>query len=193
MRSVFQEDVTVAKAIEKAWESAGKPVEFTVRIHDIGERGFLGFSKKPAVISLLFDPKLQTVEETVVASKGIVTKKKKNLKGESERSKMGKARRGTKSAMWDEELLKDVEIWLNDIFSILRLKVSYKFQVTKKMLRINFLTSILPNSDDESSFISSAIYLLMQFLKKKHKRKLDGYQILTNNFSTNGSAKNKKK
>ncbi|KKP35991.1 MAG: hypothetical protein UR26_C0001G0035 [candidate division TM6 bacterium GW2011_GWF2_32_72] len=55
MKSIIEEGSTLFKAIEKGWEKAGKPEEFTVRVFEKEERGFLGFSSKPAKIAILFN------------------------------------------------------------------------------------------------------------------------------------------
>lgn len=54
MKSVIQEASSLFKAIEKAWEKAGKPTEFTVKILEEAQRNFLGLTTKQAKISLMF-------------------------------------------------------------------------------------------------------------------------------------------
>jgi predicted RNA-binding protein Jag len=56
MKSLLQEAPSVERAIAQAWEAAGSPHEFSVKIHDHGKRGFLGFSSKPAVVSITYKP-----------------------------------------------------------------------------------------------------------------------------------------
>lgn len=56
MKSLLQEAPSVERAISQAWEAAGRPVEFSVKIHDHGKRGFLGFSSSPAVVSITYKP-----------------------------------------------------------------------------------------------------------------------------------------
>ena len=54
MKSVLQEASSVEKAIAQAWLTAGMPQDFSVCVLEPGERGFLGFTKKYAVISLTY-------------------------------------------------------------------------------------------------------------------------------------------
>src|SRR3990172_11151897 len=61
MKSMLHEASSIMKAIEKAWNESGQPTEFTVKVLEEGEKGFLWFSKNPAVISLSFDPKKQPI------------------------------------------------------------------------------------------------------------------------------------
>ncbi len=55
MKSLVEEASSIAKAIEKAWERAGKPQAFSVKIYEIGEKNFLGFTKKSAKVGIFFE------------------------------------------------------------------------------------------------------------------------------------------
>src|SRR4051812_2278885 len=56
MKSLIQEAPSIIKAIQQAWEMAGNPVEFSIKILEHGEKNFLGMTRKPAVISFFFEP-----------------------------------------------------------------------------------------------------------------------------------------
>jgi len=60
MKSMLQEASTISKAIDKAWNEAGKPREFTVKVLEPGVRNILGMIKHPAIISFLYDPNMVT-------------------------------------------------------------------------------------------------------------------------------------
>jgi hypothetical protein len=56
MKSVIQESTSLAKAIEEGWKKAGKPAEFSVKIYQEAEYGFLGLgTKKKAKVCILFE------------------------------------------------------------------------------------------------------------------------------------------
>ena len=57
MKSVLEEASSVPKAIEKAWVSAGRPEEFTIKVFETEQRNFFGLLKKAAVVTILFDPR----------------------------------------------------------------------------------------------------------------------------------------
>src|SRR5258708_34816791 len=59
MKSMLHEASSVIKAIEKAWIESGKPLEFTINIHEVGEKNFFGFTKRPAIVSITYDPRKQ--------------------------------------------------------------------------------------------------------------------------------------
>lgn len=54
MKSVIQEASSLMKAIEKGWEKAGSPHEFTVKILEESERNFIGLTTKQAKVCILF-------------------------------------------------------------------------------------------------------------------------------------------
>ena len=55
MKSLVEEASSITKAIEKAWIRAGKPQSFSVKIFEIPEVGFLGFTKKSAKVGIFFE------------------------------------------------------------------------------------------------------------------------------------------
>lgn len=54
MKSVIQEASSLMKAIEKGWEKAGSPNEFTVKVLEQAERNFIGLTTKQAKVCILF-------------------------------------------------------------------------------------------------------------------------------------------
>jgi predicted RNA-binding protein Jag len=59
MKSMLQEASSVEKAVSLAWEAAQKPTDFSIKILDAGEKNFLGMAKRPAIISIVFEPTAQ--------------------------------------------------------------------------------------------------------------------------------------
>lgn len=55
MKSVIQESSSLGKAIDLAWTKAGCPAEFSVKILQKPERGFLGLTSTAAKIVMFFD------------------------------------------------------------------------------------------------------------------------------------------
>ncbi len=54
MKSIVQEGSTIAKAVESAWQSAGKPQEFTVKVLEEPQHNFIGMTTRSAKIALFF-------------------------------------------------------------------------------------------------------------------------------------------
>src|SRR3990167_6782664 len=56
MRSVIQEASSLALAIEQAWEKAGKPKDFSIKIFQEAEKGFFGLKvTRKAKVGLFFE------------------------------------------------------------------------------------------------------------------------------------------
>lgn len=58
MKSVMQEASSVIKAIEKGWETAGKPKEFSVKVFEEPKKNFIGITVQSAKIGIFFSEKL---------------------------------------------------------------------------------------------------------------------------------------
>jgi predicted RNA-binding protein Jag len=54
MKSLIEEASSIAKAIEKGWERAGKPNSFSVKVFELPEKNFIGMTTKPAKVGLFF-------------------------------------------------------------------------------------------------------------------------------------------
>ncbi len=55
MKSIVEEASSIVKAVEKAWYSAGKPKEFSVKILEEPQKNFIGLTVKSAKIAILFN------------------------------------------------------------------------------------------------------------------------------------------
>lgn len=55
MKSLVEEASSVVKAIEKAWNRAGCPQTFSVKIFETPETNFFGFTKKSAKVGIFFE------------------------------------------------------------------------------------------------------------------------------------------
>lgn len=97
MKSLLQEASSIMKAIEKAWQGAGKPEEFTIKIFEKEKRNFLGFVKKQAIVSILYEPERMGVSSQ--AKKGPQASQRPPVSSYKERGRpsTGGGRRETSS------------------------------------------------------------------------------------------------
>lgn len=54
MKSIVQEGSTISKAVESAWQSAGKPTEFTVKVLEEPIHNFIGMTTRSAKVALFY-------------------------------------------------------------------------------------------------------------------------------------------
>jgi hypothetical protein len=57
MKSIIEQASSIMKAIEKAWNQAEQPKEFSIKIFEKEERNFFGMTSKPAKIGIFFGDK----------------------------------------------------------------------------------------------------------------------------------------
>jgi predicted RNA-binding protein Jag len=303
MKSLLQEASSVERAISQAWESAGSPQEFSVKIHDLGKRGFLGFSSKPAVVSITYKPlathssaspstnpvvrgsqrsdssRLESSEsrrddrrsagrssQPVRENRGLLA----DVEGERgaqissrgerpERRRVGDrperaersersdrlerperkefSRRGEKPSgegfdvkpkgllsyveendsndfmkndfdsgsrvsakpvsadlkyersndfdaddnalgdNWEDSYVESVRVWLSELISIIGYAVSFNIRVVSKTLHIDFDADFVSDVELSRSLYASLSFMLLQFLKREHKRRFRGLRI----------------
>ncbi|MBD3231978.1 hypothetical protein GF322_04965 [Candidatus Dependentiae bacterium] len=200
MKSMLQEAATVFKAIEKAWLSCGKPDKFTVKVLEYEDKNFWGLTKKPAVISFTYDSN-ELKEKTVYDFKAKTQNKNinrfvKNDLYKENKTKSAKTERyldekkeqlkkkNISERFWTKEIVHDVLSYLKDLIGILGVKISIKYKIDQKILNIYFDKKILNETDDEKIFYISLSHIIMQFLKKKYKKKFKNYYLIINMEST---------
>lgn len=55
MKSVVQEASTIGKAIEQGWKTAGEPRDFSIKVLEVPQHNFLGFTTKSAKVAIVFE------------------------------------------------------------------------------------------------------------------------------------------
>jgi len=54
MKSIVEEASSILKAIEKAWNRAKQPKDFSIKVFEKEVKNFFGFTKKPAKVGLFY-------------------------------------------------------------------------------------------------------------------------------------------
>ena len=202
MKSMFHEASTVIKAIEKAWADSGKPLEFTVNVLEVGEKNFLGLTKRPAIVSITYDPRKLTTKAPGAKEapgrfakpaphkgredKRFETKPKRDVRPEPRtqpiqarpQREMPKEHKEVEHERWSQEMIDDVQVWFKEMVQILNIKVPFTSKADRRMLTLTFDQAVAPSSEDERQLFASLSYLLIQFLKKKHKKKFRGFHLV---------------
>ncbi len=213
---MLHEASTIAKAIEKAWNESGKPVEFTIKVLESGEKNFFGFTKRPSIVSITFDPKKQPYmgQNTGQRAQRDITsnnanqardrnlEKKRNFDGNHQdlrqnmpskqnQSKLERPPQQTQPTQraqpllreiqdepWTEQWMDHVTVSLKEILQYLQITTPFTTKSSLKALTVTFEKRLCESHDDERALFISLSYLLIQFLKKKFKKKFRGYQLI---------------
>lgn len=203
-KSVFQESNSLGKAIEKAWEVAGAPKEFTIKVLEKGKYGFLGFGSKPFVISLFQEkdkdrenrkdqkkefPKKASFENSNHKNSPHANdnRKQKNnktwpAKNNNEKKPNINVDESEPTDIWNNEISTKAETLLQEIFNIASGK---KIEMEKKShgntLNVTVSTPILENCSSERSFYVSVSSLVMYAIKKESNKDLRGLRLIISN------------
>ena len=124
LRSVVEEASSVAKAIEKAWQNAGKPEEFSVKVFQQAERNLFGFTTKSAKVGIFYNVRHAASSASGRSEGRRNLRQRGNQREQREQrhgqgmSRPGQSRdirqepqRGQGGA-WSEELIATAEEWL---------------------------------------------------------------------------------
>jgi predicted RNA-binding protein Jag len=222
MKSMLQEASSVLKAVEKAWNEAGNPQEFTIKILEKGEKGFLGLSGgRPAVVSITYQPirdirkprefvqkdafqkdkryQQQPKPVTQVAKKpsGILDSlfgKKVEKPQQQQRPQQQKivqpssgqpAGQSKRMDAWRKEFVDNVSIWLKEMMQIMGVDVTINFKHDQRILNVFIDKRVFKDSEEEKLFFISLSHLLMQFLKRKYKKKFANYYLIIHSKTEN--------
>ena len=78
---------------------------------------------------------------------------------------------------WNPELVKDLNNWIDELVKLMQLKTTFTLTVNQHLLKIIFNSPVVENANDERLLFSGLAYLLMQFLKRKYKKKFGGHRL----------------
>lgn len=179
MKSIMQEGSSVTKAIEKAWEAAGKPKEFSIKVFEEEQRNFLGMTTKSAKIAIFFDGKIAEPEKAKVAPRPIEVPKKKERKKEAVVETKPVPQPTSSSSMWSEQMIKFVDSWLQKALTIMGLgTIRYSLTPDHYQLKILFSDSLNKDMEKEKSLFRSFSLFIIQALRHKFHRPMRGFYIV---------------
>jgi len=176
MKSIIQEASSIAKAIQKSWEKAGKPTEFSIKILEEEEKNFIGLTKKPAKIAIFFTDKKtypkkkRAIKKPVRETKSVEEKSPRRPKGYPDK-KEGPAKKIQKVSLWSEEMVEAANKWTKGLLLQLKLPhVRFKVTKTRQNLKIHFNSPIIKDQNKQRLLFSNLSFLLMQSIRHKFKK-----------------------
>ncbi len=205
MKSILQEANSIERAIDKAWNEAGKPKEFTIKVLDEGERNFLGLSRRPAIVSILFKPEKATNPMPVRKEERPTREERRDRSREngrrSDATEQPKMRRytgtdeqraafhKTQAEGWSEEWQDFVMNEIRELLKRMAISVDMHGVVTAdKVFTISFKKPLLENDDEQRMLFATFSYLAIQLLKRQYKSRFVGYRIAVTGPKADGSA-----
>ncbi len=199
MKSIMQEASSVMKAIDTAWQAAGKPTEFTVKVFEEAEKNFIGFTTKPAKIALFFQapaaphqrrsddarfkqrPRQQDPKRDHQQSAPQQVKKQiqpSQTHPQPQRQLPNEAEQNV-GPIWNNELIEKAREWMSGTLKAIgQTAPSFDVATDHYLLRLTINQSPFEDAHKEREFFRHSSFLLLCSLKRTFKRPLRGYKIL---------------
>lgn len=179
MKSIIEEASSIAKAIEQAWQRAGKPLEFSIKVFQIPQKNFFGFTKVSAKIGIFFGETQQV--EKQARSPRITTHKtdmfNKNPVPHETRSQ--KEQKDVEAALWTPELCSIAQEWLQNVLRKMgKNDITLTLKPHKHILKVQFSHSLMrEGAEDERRFFANLSYLMLSAIRTKVQSPLKNIQI----------------
>ncbi len=84
---------------------------------------------------------------------------------------------------WTKETADDVMVYLKELMSVMGINTELKYKIDQKLLNVYIDKRILRENEDEKLLFISLSHIVMQFLKRKHKKKFKHYYLIINSKS----------
>jgi len=211
MKSILQEGNSIERAIDKAWNQAGKPKEFTIKILEEGERNFLGLSRRPAIVTIFYKPEKATapqqgsekssrndrhdrrdrrdreVQQQEARTQEHVKKAATRRYAGTDEQRAAFTAKGQEG--WTEEWRLFVENAMRDLVKQMGYDIDLDVVIQgDKVLTISFKQMFLEDEEEQKMLFSTFSYIAMQFLKRHYKNRFTGHRIMVTGPKSDGSS-----
>ena len=175
MKSIMEAANSTIKAIEKAWQRAGKPFEFSIKVFEQEEKNFLGMTTKQAKIGIFFTEEETKPQESKLRK---YPPSRESKKGDSPKKELRRQPKIVKTPRashpriekWTNDMAASAEEWVkkNLIFMDLP-NVQFNTTISNNHLTFYFDTPVISDSAKEKILFRSFAHLIMISLKNKFK------------------------
>ena len=184
MKSIVEEASSIVKAIEQAWNNAGQPEEFSIKIYEQPERSFLGMTKKPAKVGLFFTSIAPQHYEPRTASSRRQQPSERTSSAPSSGTRHTPSRRSESTRTdrtqesWTTEMVDFSREWLTNTLTHLgKGNIQFTADVDERTLRMVLNESVTDDTRQERLVFSSFAHLLTETLRTQFKRHLRTLRI----------------
>ncbi len=192
MKSIMEEASTIAKAISKSWERAGKPASFSVKVLEEPQTNFFGMTVKPAKIALFFEvkekftPKSRIHRRTSAPAKKIEKmepeRKPREIKREERVARPLKETSTTSQQQtqntWTDEMVDFAKTWLNTILSAKKsLNSEFETSIDNHRLIITFEKPLTGDYNQDQFAFNSLGHLITKTVRTYFRERSQGLRI----------------
>lgn len=185
MKSIMEEASSISKAIDQAWNRAGKPAEFTVKILETPERNLFGLTVKSAKIALFFDEQKITTKFVKPVEKVTLPPQKYEPQPQPVHPTAAIQRKDAppvvpiQQSQWTEEMIQFTKDWIQNVFQIMGLpNIAFTTSTSVNGLTFRFKNSIMGNEFKDRLLFSSFAHLILTMLRQKYKRAFRNLKVI---------------
>ncbi len=197
MKSIIEEASSIAKAVERGWEKAGKPKEFTVKIFEEAKRNFIGYTTQSAKVGIFFQEVAEKAVDPIRSnqSKPVQRRPLHNSNENSDKVQHPQPLRKTVVAEkketslavespevlvveWTPLMVETANNWLRGMLdSIDKSSVGIISEVTGSTLQFFIQEQIVADPQQEKHLFINFSTLIIQAIKRKTRKSLKGYRV----------------
>ncbi len=189
MKSIMEEASSVSKAIDQAWNRAGKPAEFTIKVLETPERNIFGLTVKSAKIALFFDEQkivtkfVKPVEKAPLPQKNEPTPPPAPVPVaapyQNQKRKEAAPALGMQPSQWNEEMIQFTKDWIQHVFQLMGMpQIDFTTSTSSNGLMFRFKNSIMGNEFKDRLLFSSFAHLILTMLRQKYKKAFKHLKII---------------
>jgi len=199
MDSIVQEASSIAKAVEAAWEKAGKPQKFSIRVFEDAQKNFFGITIKPAKIAILFEKrdilkKALKQKDRQPSKKEAITIVKPEKRPLIQRIEKPAAKiekqpvpslqeqqtaQKTPRVFWTDEMVTIARNWMK-VFLEKQGKqdISFTTEVKRYYLRFNFAKPVDQDQAKQKNLFRNVAYMIMQTVRNRMKKHFRYHKVV---------------
>lgn len=197
MKSIIEEASSIAKAVERGWEKAGKPKEFTVKIFEEAQKNFFGFTKQSAKVGIFFQELADKPQDQVKPYQNKPAQRRPLAAHNETAEKAQHPQQARKSAVvekkeapvasetaevlvveWTPVMVETASNWLKGMLeSIDKGSVGIVCEVHGATLQFFIQEQIVADPQQEKHLFINFSTLIIQAIKRKTRKSLKGYRV----------------
>lgn len=201
MNSIVQEASSIAKAVQQAWEKAGKPQRFSIRVFEESEKNFFGITTKPAKIALLFEKK-DIQQPAKVEQKKPVEKPREDKQAYQHQPKQEPQKNQEKwspkpqvqpekkeqstppeiekksKILWTDEMVAMARNWMKDLLVKQNKQMPFTTDVKRYHMKFVFAKPIFEDENKQKNLFRNAAFLIMQSIRNRFKKQFRYHKVI---------------
>ncbi len=180
MKSIMEEASSISKAVDLAWNRAGKPAQFSVKVLEEPERNMFGLTVKSAKIALFFEERRKAESPTRQPERRRPARQEQPTRA-AEQPKNQNETRPLKRPRpeWTESLAQEAKDWVDSTLKISGMDhIQYNSSFSGSAIKFIFDATLTGTEGKDRMLFSSFACLILATLRNRHKRQLRNLKVI---------------